>query len=417
MRILWFCNTAANGIGFFKQNNTKGGWMQTLNIALQNEVDLHIAFFNPFGPDKFKYENTNYYSIIPKYWKLKLFVKSFFGIQINDDNIFKQYLSIVYNVKPDIIHVFGTESDFIKIVEQINTPIIVSLQGILTSIERKYNGGLSNNELKRVIDGKYLIYTNFLPRTFAQKKKQISDHAKVERKYLKQIKFVDGRTNWDKRVCKILAPNAKYFHVDRILRNSFYEKEWKFAGGELLKLHTTTNGNSFKGFCMLCEVLILLNDLNINYFCTVAGLDYNSPIVKFARRKFGNSFPIANFKFLGRIEESEILYNLLNSNIYVSTSYIENSPNSVAEAMLVGLPVIATFAGGTETYIKDGYNGILIQEGDSYAMAGAILEIKNNDSLAVFLGQNARYDSLKRHDKVKISSKMFDIYKQILNDN
>ena len=50
---------------------------------------------------------------------------------------------------------------------------------------------------------------------------------------------------------------------------------------------------------------------------------------------------------------------MLKSDIFVSASHIENSPNNVAEAMILGMPCIATFAGGTSSYIEDNKNGIL----------------------------------------------------------
>ena len=40
--------------------------------------------------------------------------------------------------------------------------------------------------------------------------------------------------------------------------------------------------------------------------------------------------------------------------------------------------------------MKDNEDGILIQDGDPYVMAGAIIELMNNYEKAIFYGQNAR---------------------------
>ena len=60
---------------------------------------------------------------------------------------------------------------------------------------------------------------------------------------------------------------------------------------------------------------------------------------------------------------------MLASDLYVSASHIENSPNSVAEAQLIGMPCIATGVGGTATYIEHNISGIIVPPGDPYALA------------------------------------------------
>jgi glycosyltransferase involved in cell wall biosynthesis len=103
----------------------------------------------------------------------------------------------------------------------------------------------------------------------------------------------------------------------------------------------------------------------------------------------------------------------LNSDLYIGTSHIENSPNSLCEALLVGVPCIATDAGGTSSLIDDGVDGILIQDGDPYSMAGAIIEIKNNYEQAIEFAGKGRERALKRHNIEKISNDLLAIYKTI----
>ena len=77
-------------------------------------------------------------------------------------------------------------------------------------------------------------------------------------------------------------------------------------------------------------------------------------------------------------------------HIYIAISHIENSPNSLCEALILGAPCIATNAGGTSSLIEDGNNGILIQDGDAYSMAGAIIELTENYNIAIDYGNSAR---------------------------
>lgn len=64
----------------------------------------------------------------------------------------------------------------------------------------------------------------------------------------------------------------------------------------------------------------------------------------------------------------------------------EGCPVAVIEAQLCGLPVVSTLHGGIPDVILDGETGILVEEGDIFAMASAMAELFDNPSLAAQLG-------------------------------
>ncbi len=118
---------------------------------------------------------------------------------------------------------------------------------------------------------------------------------------------------------------------------------------------------------------------------------------------------------MGKLSEQDMIDNLLKSNLFVMTSHIENSPNNLCEAMILGMPCIATYAGGTGSLLDDGIEGVLIQDGDPWAMAGAILELNEDIQKALAMGDNARKRALQRHDKDRISNELVGIYSNILS--
>jgi glycosyltransferase involved in cell wall biosynthesis len=78
------------------------------------------------------------------------------------------------------------------------------------------------------------------------------------------------------------------------------------------------------------------------------------------------------------------------------------------------MPIIATFAGGTDSMLENNKEGILVQDGDPFSMAGAIVEMKNNFDGAKQMAKNARQRALKRHDKERVVEELYGLYKSII---
>jgi glycosyltransferase involved in cell wall biosynthesis len=63
----------------------------------------------------------------------------------------------------------------------------------------------------------------------------------------------------------------------------------------------------------------------------------------------------------------------------VSASFIENSPNTIGEAMTVGIPIISSFVGGISSILKDEESALLFPSGDYNYLAFQIQRIFNDD--------------------------------------
>jgi len=81
--------------------------------------------------------------------------------------------------------------------------------------------------------------------------------------------------------------------------------------------------------------------------------------------------------------------------------------------MLLGMPIVATFAGGTDSMLCAG-EGLLVQDGDPWSMAGSILELSRDFGRAAKFGQAARTRALVRHDPVSIVNELILTYRRIL---
>lgn len=419
MKILWFSNTPAVGEEYLN-NNLKiqgtGGWLYALNKELQNKLDLSVAFHYPYKKDKFQYQNTNYFPVYTGNILVENLKRRCFG-KVYDDDFLDSYLNIIDEVQPDLIHIHGTENSFLCLLPKTNIPVVVSIQGNLTVYQHKYFSGfygefihLKNEKLtwKSILFGRHSFYKSF---------NNMTSGAQIEQKNLKFAKNIIGRTDWDRRITRILAPKSKYFIGNEVLRQSFYKEQWEnnYQGGKVI-LFTTNSNNYYKGFETVCYALNLLNNIGIDVEWRVAGVSKNSLINKITKKHLKGNYPRKGLNLLGSLDENKLIKHLKQSHFYVMPSHIENSPNNLCEAMILGMPSIATFAGGTGSMLKDGKEGILIQDGDPWAMAGAVIELLHNPEKAAEMGKRAQERAKTRHNKNEIINSLITTYEKITSE-
>lgn len=419
IKVLYFSNTPALGRDYISKEakiRGTGGWMYSLNEAIQDEVDLSLAFHYPYNKVNFKYQKTQYYPIYTGNIIVENLKKRFLG-NVYDTDFLDQYLRIIDTVKPDIIHIHGTENAFLCILGKVNVPVVISIQGNLTVIQHKYLAGYYGNFIKQKNDRITLKSLVFGRNSFNKGYKTMQKMAKIEQSHLKYAKNIIGRTAWDSRITSVLSPKSTYYSGNEMLRDKFYTSKWNnnYESGKII-LFTTSGNSYYKGFETLCHCLNILNDRGLSIEWRVAGISKDSLINKITKQHLGENYPKLGLMLLGSIEENNLIRNMQKSHLYIMPSHIENSPNNLCEAMIIGMPCVATFAGGTPSMLKDGEEGVLVQDGDPWVMAGAILEIINNSSIAEVYAKNARERALKRHDKATIILELIETYSKIIKN-
>lgn len=114
----------------------------------------------------------------------------------------------------------------------------------------------------------------------------------------------------------------------------------------------------------------------------------------------------------GFLKPEEILKCYNECFCLLHPSIIDNSPNSICEAQVAGLPVIATNVGGVSSLIENNVNGILVNN-DTNEIATKIVELFHDDSLRLKIAQNSIVLARERHDPQKIVKQTIKIYKEI----
>lgn len=88
---------------------------------------------------------------------------------------------------------------------------------------------------------------------------------------------------------------------------------------------------------------------------------------------------------------SDVADRICKARIFTLTSNTEGMPNSIMEAMALGIPVIATDCpcGGPAALIENGVNGLLVPVGDAFALADAFRRIFEDKEFELKLRENA----------------------------
>ena len=419
MKILWFTNTPSQ-YDQGKHAYHGGGWIESLEdlVVKEGGIELAISFFHISDNIKIKKKNTLYYPILRKRGKSNIFKTLSDNYKTNIESE-KQYIprfkKILDDFNPDIIHVFGTEGIFSTIQNHTNIPVVIHLQGLINPLlNTYYPPNISKWDF--ILNSNYLLSNLFASSPYFVQKK-MKKMAKREEKNMKNAKFIMGRTNWDKSFSKLYAPNAEYFHVDEVLRDVFYANKINnknYDNG--IKIVSTISPTIYKGIDVVLKTAKLYKDkfgFSLNW--KIAGLYKNDKLLKFFEKKLNINHQDYGVECLGSLNHIDLLNVLKKSNLFIHPSYIDNSPNSVCEAQILELPVIACNVGGVSTIIKHRKTGVLVSANGIMELVIAIKECIDHPVIYNKLAEEGREMAQKRHDKSKILSDIMNVYTTIKN--
>ncbi len=92
---------------------------------------------------------------------------------------------------------------------------------------------------------------------------------------------------------------------------------------------------------------------------------------------------------------------------------MDNSPNSICEAQVAGLPVVASKVGGVSSLIDDGTTGLLVERYDYENLANQVIQLIENRDLYATISQGSRAAARKRHNREKIVANPLEAYEKV----
>ena len=415
MRVLWLCNIILPEIALALNEEVipYGGWLSGLLTGLQQEAEITVCF---------PYVGGDY----PIQGRTKRV--SFYGYKETEDNT-DVFLSVIREYAPDLIHIWGSEYkhtlDMVNAAERLNMTerVIVHIQG-LVSIIGKYHYYCGLPETIR----KYRSLSEWKNHTgIEDQRRDFIEKGKYEIDALQKVRHVVGRTDWDEACARQINPNVTYHFCNESLRDSFYENRWNIAACQKHSIFVSQSNYPIKGFHLMLEAMPLILQRFPDAKLYTTGYKPQKP-ANWRQVLRQQSYPRyilglldryelhENVFFTGFLNENEMCEQYLRSNVFVSPSSIENSSNSVGEAMLLGMPVVSSDVGGIKNLMEHNLEGYIYQQDAPYMLAYYVCKVFEDEEKAVEMGEKAHAHAAVTHDRNKNAEVMMNIYYRVLED-
>lgn len=410
-KIIWVCNKKPSIVSKIQGKKIEyfGGWIDSMcESFIENKKTFLCVLYPNSKDEQGKKENFSFYSFIEE--KSNLYFK----------NILKKE-------KPDIIHIWGTEfshsNEVLKVCQELGIieKCVVSIQGLVSLYgEKHYIEGLPYKVVKRYTLRDFIKNDNI-----KKAKEKFIKRGEKEIEALKRTKNIIGRTDWDQAAIELFNPSVNYYFCNESLRESFYNYIWNIEKIEKYSIFVSQCNYPIKGFHYMLEAMpeILRKYPKAHLYTTGKDLLHLSFKDKLLISSYQlylleliKKYNLENHvTFLGMLSEEEMCDRYLKSNVFVSASTIENSPNSVGEAMLLGCPVVASDVGGVKNMLLHEKEGFIYQSSAPYMLAYYIKKIFGNDSFALNISKNARKHASQTHDRELNINNLSDIYEEIIS--
>ena len=444
MRVLWLCSFVLPEIAekLRMEASNKEGWVaglaqQMASHAKEENIDFAVASpvpreLLPAGEKVLERTFEAYGGTVTFYG----FYEDMINSHVYDAGLEEVSKEILRRFQPQIVHCFGTEFPHTLAMCRVfpqKDRLLIGIQGVCARIAAVYEAGLPEYVVKRK------TFRDVLKRDgIIDQKEKFVLRGQHEIEALKLAGNVAGRTAFDKSFAEECHEGIRYFKLGETLRSDFYETTWDKEQTEPHSIFVSQGDYPLKGlhFVLLALPQILKRFPDAKVY--VAGN------VITARRSLKDKLKLPSYgkylleliqkgnlgghiQFLGRLTASQMKAQYLKRSLFLNPSAIENSPNSLGEAMLLGMPCVAANVGGVPSVFTGGEDGITY-EGDPYAgsattqemleriskaLADAVITMWEHPEKEALYCQYAKVHAEKNHDRRGNYAQAMEIYRAI----
>ena len=243
-------------------------------------------------------------------------------------------------INPDVVHAWGSEYGSIAVAGRLLYPALVTMQGILS------------------------WYGSVFP---------LNRHMKLSRwledRSLRRADVVTCESSFGKKYLTQRHPHLKLLQVEHAPHPRFaaIKRTPQLSPTRILCVGSFLY---WKGADIVMKALDRLKDTNFELIWVGAKSDeFEQQLRRDTSEQIWH-----RVQFKHDLSPEEVAGELAKATLLVHASRADNSPNSVKEAVVAGVPVIATNTGGIPDYVIPGENGLLFESGDVEGCSARLAE-------------------------------------------
>ncbi|MGZ8940686.1 MAG: glycosyltransferase family 4 protein, partial [Limisphaerales bacterium] len=242
-----------------------------------------------------------------------------------------QVARVLKEIWPDLVHAWGTEFGAAAIAGRLGYPALVTMQGILTWYGRVF---------------------------------PLNSHAKlaraIEPSSLRKAHVVTCESSFGMRYLMEQYPHLKLLQVEHA-PDPIFSEVVRRPQLEPLRILCVGSFGYWKGAYVVMQALDLLVD-TVDFELIWVGAA-NAELETELRKKTGEAL-WKRVTFKNELRAPEVAEELSKATIFLHAALADNSPNAVKEAVVAGVPVVATNTGGIPDYVFPEQNGYLFESGN-----------------------------------------------------
>ena len=391
-KILWVTSTPFRYhrilLGQTNESLHTGSWFSAAleNIAHRSDIQLHIATYGSVENCVSGVEDGISYHILPCHEKR-------YNASSKSATVHWQFLR--EEINPDIIHIWGTESQFSLAASRTfrDKPIVLFVQGLIGVIQRHYYDGLP------------YLYKSLTLRDFY-------DRITIRKQTIDEIEIISNATaaivenSWGESELLSLNPKITIYRLQLPIRKEFYQNQWDFDKVEPYTLFTNAGGYPVKGHHILFKALAIVKEQYPKIKLVIPGPTINQYVnfvkitgyILYLKKMIRKYHLEDNIEYVGTLSCREMINQLCHCNVYIMPSVTENHSASLIEALMLGVPCISSCVGETVNHIRNGENGFLYNSTDYSSLAGLIIKCLGDTKLIKSIGNEASKTKLIRNE-------------------
>lgn len=242
-------------------------------------------------------------------------------------------------IRPDVVHAWGTERGAALVASRLGYPYLVTIQGLLTWYQQ-------------IIP--FTVYDSFV--------------AKLEQVALRRARWATTEAVFSAQYLRERYPQLNVMQVEHAPQRSFHQVERR-PQSKPLRFLTVGTLDYRKGSDLLFRAL---NQLLPQFPFEVVVVGGSGGVFIDRLRAELSPGLWERVRFRTGLSPAEVGQELAVATLKILPTRADTSPNAVKEAVVAGVPVVASRIGGIPDYVRPGENGLLFESGDLVSLVGAI---------------------------------------------